>query len=106
MKVLFRQATTDDHAFIFATYLRNRWFDKSNKTTLKRSTWSELHHKRIEKILDTKQVVVACLQEDPTTILGYSFIDGNDPLVYVKLAWRASELNLKEKLLKELSNGL
>jgi hypothetical protein len=100
MRIVIRNSKPSDYAFMFATYLRNRYFDKNNKTTLKRSTWSDLHHKRLESILP--KALVACLSEDEDTILGYSFIDGKEPWVYVKLAWRSQGLDLKTKLLKEL----
>lgn len=105
MKVAFRQNRPADEAFIFATYLRNRWFDKANKTTLKRSTWSSLQHKRLERLLNEQKVLIACLDEDNDTILGYAFIDDISPYAYVKLAFRSEGFDIKTKLLKELSNG-
>ena len=100
MKIQIRTAVQSDHSFIYATYLRNKWFDKINKTTLKRSTWSNLQHKRIEDILLSKVVLIACLAEDPDVILGYSFIDGSNPYTYVKLDWRSPGLGIADKLLK------
>lgn len=102
MKILVRDYTSSDSNFIFATYLRNRFFDKANTTTLKRSTWSSLQHKRLEAIMHNDRVVVACLDEDVDTILGYALMDGNSPYCYIKLAWRSPGLDIKTKLLKEL----
>src|ERR1700678_1249437 len=99
MKITIRKALPTDHPFIFATYLRNRWFDKGQKTTLKRSTWSSLQHRRIEQVLTLGSVYVACLAEDPDTILGYSFIDSGVPFAYVKLDWRSPGLAIAEKLI-------
>lgn len=103
MKILIRKYDSKDCAFIFATYLRNRWFDKGNMTTLKRATWSNLQHSRIEKLLEEQTVLVACLDEDPDTILGYTFLDGNTPFCYVKLSFRGEGFNVQDKLLKELN---
>lgn len=98
MKILIRKVKDSDHPFIYATYLRNRWFDKSNKTTLKRSTWSSLQHKRLEELLDNQLAIVACLEEDVDTILGYSLLEGTTPFTYIKLAWRSPELQLIKRL--------
>ena len=104
MKIVIRALREDDYPFIYATYLRNRWFDKSNKTTLKRSTWSQLQHDRLTNMMTHLPGLfkVACLSEDEDTILGYAMDEDNTPYVYLKLAWRKSELSIKEKLLKEL----
>ncbi len=102
MKIKIRPAVSSDHNFIYATYLRNEWFNKSNATTLKRATWSALHHKKLEEILKGL-VLIACLDESPDTILGYSFSNGSKPYCYVKLAWRSEGLIVKDRLLEELS---
>jgi len=102
MKIVLRSLQKDDHNFVYATYLRNRYFDKSNLTTLKRKTWSALQHKRLEDIMTKETVVIACLDEDKEFILGYSFIDQGKPYTYIKLSYRAQGLNLKQMLEKEL----
>ena len=102
MKVLIRFLTEGDEAFIYSTYLRNRYFDKNNKTTLKRSTWSSLQHKRLEGILGKDLVLIACLESDPDIIVGYAFMDGSEPWSYVKKDWREYNPPIKDKLLKEL----
>lgn len=102
MKVIIRPAVEADHAFIYATYIRNRYFNRDNNTTLKRSTWSALQHKRLEHILASKPVLVACLSNDPDTILGYAFMDGDNPFSYVKLAFRQIDPSVSAILLKEI----
>jgi len=104
MKILLRPINQNDHNFVFATYLRNRYFDKNNLTTLKRKTWSALQHKRLEDIFAKELVIIACLDEDPDFILGYSFIDKDKPYTYIKLSYRSEGLKLKEMLEKELIN--
>lgn len=103
MKIVIRQVAPSDHSFIFATYLRNRWFDKANNTILKRATWSTLQHKRIEKILEEGKVLVACLSEDPDTITGYTLRDGDNLYTYIKLRWRSPGLAIEDKLVKEFN---
>ena len=83
-----RRAVPADHPFIYATYLRNRWFSKENTTTLQKSTWMRLQHARLERMLAEQPVLVACLSSDPDTILGYRFRDGSEDWTYVKLAFR------------------
>jgi len=102
-----RKAVEADHAFIYATYLRNRYFDKANKTTLKRSTWSALQHKRLEGILadSSSPVLVACLSDDDDTILGYVLQDAERPYIYVKLAFRGVNPSVADMLLKAFEAG-
>jgi hypothetical protein len=102
MKIVVRKSVPSDHPFVYATYIRNRWFDKANTTTLKRSTWSKLQHSRLEGILEAG-IVVACLSDDLDTIVGYALVDGEKPYSYVKLAWRSEGLGIKELLLKEVN---
>jgi|688.fasta_scaffold858875_1 hypothetical protein len=97
-----RDHKKDDEPFLFSTYLKNNWYDKTNSTTLKKATWMNLQHGRLEKVLDKQKIKIACLKEDPDVILGYSFQDGSAPFVYVKLAWRNNQLNIKDLLLKSL----
>jgi len=89
MKLLLRNCVPNDYAFIFATYLRNRWYDKTNKTTLKRATWSKLQHNRLEKVLRAGNVVVLSTTHDKDLIIGYKLPEGWS---YIKRGFRASEL--------------
>lgn len=104
MKVVLRPHCKEDEPFIFATYLRNRWFDRNNKTTLKRSTWSAMQHRRLEDRLGKNMVLVACLDEDNDTILGYAFRDDDGPYCYVKLSFRSEGFNVKERLFAALGD--
>lgn len=98
MKIVIRPTRKEDHPFIFATYIRSNWFRKSQKTTLKRSTWSGLQHTRLEGILSHPGAYTACLNEDEDFILGYGFMDAGEPYTYIKLDFRAPGLKLKELL--------
>ena len=83
-----RLATPSDHAFIFATFLRQRWFSPTQRTTLDKRRWHELQHRRLELILERQPTYVVCLSEDEDTILGYSLMDGSEQFTYVKKSWR------------------
>lgn len=102
MKIVTRKAIPSDHPFIYATYIRNRWFDKANKTSLPRSVWSTLQHKRLEVALATQPVTVACLDEDPDVLVGYGFKDSGVLYIYVKLDFRSLGLGVRELLMKEV----
>lgn len=91
--IAIRKAIVEDHPFIYSTYLKNNWFNKDNDTVLKKDTWMRLQHGRLEGLLQTSPVKVACLAEDPDTILGYS-IDG---FTYIRPQWR-KVANIEEML--------
>lgn len=102
MKVILRPYTPSDLPFIFATYLRHCWFNKDQQTTLKRSTWSAMQHKRLEALFVSEVVLIACLNEDPDFIVGYGFIDNDRLFTYLKKSFRSEGLNITNLLLKGL----
>jgi len=99
--ISIRDHISDDEPFLFATYLKNNWYDKTNSTTLKKATWMSLQHKRLEKVLQNQKVKIACLKSDPDVIIGYAFEDAGKPFVYIKLAWRGLA-DLKPKLIESI----
>lgn len=100
MRIIIRPSTLSDHNFIFATYLRNRWFSKTLKTTLSREVWSAMQHRRLESIIPT--ALIACLDQDTETIVGYALMDGAEPFTYIKKDWRQLNPPVHDQLLKEL----
>ena len=87
----YRTAKAEDIPFIFSTWLRVlRYGNKAFKAIPSREYYTEMH-KAIEIVLKGAETVVnvACLRNDPDTILGYSV---TGPLmlhwVFVKKAWR------------------
>jgi hypothetical protein len=100
VRLVIRPMVQGDWPFVFATYLRSNWFSKGNRTTLKRSTWSKLHHNRLEGLIGQPGAYTACLDDDQDLILGYGFMDGELPYVYVKLAFRGPGLKVHELLHK------
>jgi hypothetical protein len=97
-QLLIRPAAASDEAFVYATYLRNSWYSKDNTTTLPKATWMRLMHQRLERMLRETPPVVACLADDPDTILGYRLQDGDKTFTYVKLAWREPKLGVTRAL--------
>jgi hypothetical protein len=98
--VIIRPVTDLDHNFIFATYLRNKWFAADQGTTLAKDTWMRIQHGRLEKLLADAKVPkkIACFGEDTSVILGYSFLDGDKLFTYVKLDFRKPEYGIKPLL--------
>jgi GNAT superfamily N-acetyltransferase len=89
--VSYRSGETPDTGFIYSTWLRglrygNSWFAETD-----REAYYKAYHKFIEDILARPAVfvTVACLKDDPETILGYS-VHSSDKLhwVHVKKNWR------------------
>lgn len=88
-----RPTVFGDEAFIFSTWLRglhygNPWFHEIDK-----DIFMENYHRVIESILarPAVEVRVACLKEDPDTIVGYAVLEPDRSAlhwVHVKEAWR------------------
>lgn len=98
-----RNANQDDIPFLFSTYLKHNWYDKTNSTLLPKMVWINAQRKRLEKIYQENKVRVCCLAEDHELILGYAFLDAdNKPFVYVKQAFRKSPENIDELLRKTI----
>lgn len=96
--ITFRTHAETDEPFLFATYLKNNWYRQESSTMLPKKVWMWAQHKRLEKILKSQNITIACLKEDPDVILGYGFWDEKEPFVYIKMAWRSDKLDLKTKL--------
>lgn len=79
-----------DSAFIFSSWRKALWFDEKRDEKIANQFYS-LASKRIKKILALPQTIVriACLQNDPNHIIGYSvMIDTHLEWVYVKVDYR------------------
>jgi hypothetical protein len=89
VKVVTRGFKKEDENFIYATYLRNNWYSASQKTTLPKDTWMRLTHERLERAMyETPSTIrIACLSDDPDTILGYS-LKSPERFTYIKRDWR------------------
>lgn len=63
-----------------------------------------LQHRRLENVLESGIVKVACLGDEPDIILGYAFQDGDKQFYYVKLGWREPRLEISKKLLESIGD--
>lgn len=92
LPVTLRRAEEKDISFIFNSWLksyRTSYFAKSIGNTI---YFSE-HHKVIEKLAKTSEVLVACNSEDPDQIYGYMCAEKIDGIfclhyVYIKQPFR------------------
>jgi len=94
-----------DWNFMYATYLRHNWYDKTNSTTLKKDHWMELQNKRLTNVFKKQTIKIACLKIDSNVIVGYAFEDGEKPFCYIRPRWKPSSIvpfDIKEILLKSL----
>lgn len=102
-KIVVRQATEDDVPFLFATYLKHNWYDKTNSTLLPKIVWMNAQRKRLQNIFDENKIKIACLGDDPDLIMGYGFLDlNNEPFIYIKKHYRNQEENIEELLRKTI----
>ena len=103
--IIVRPAKEEDIPFLFATYLKHNWYDKTNSTLLPKIVWINAQRKRLQKIYDENKIKIACLNDDADLIMGYGFLDlDNKPFVYVKKHYRNQQENV-EDLLKENIKG-
>jgi GNAT superfamily N-acetyltransferase len=88
-----RPYTKEDANFILATWLRGLYYGNSAFSDMPK----DLFMYRYKSVVNTAlvspnvKILVACLKEDPNTILGYSIVsaDGRAVVwVFVKSAWR------------------
>lgn len=89
--IALRPADTSDVPFILATWLKGLRFGNSWYRLIDNKVYFKLYHSVISAIISkpTTRVIVACLKEEPSVILGYSVVEG-DKLHWcqVKKAWR------------------
>jgi ribosomal protein S18 acetylase RimI-like enzyme len=90
--VTLREAQESDFPFIYSTWLKGLRFGNETFEKIHQDTYFKQYHKILEQILTKPEtyIVVACLPDDPSTILGYSVREGEDTLhyVHVKQAFR------------------
>lgn len=88
-----RNFKLEDRNFILATFLRGVYYGNSWFSLIPKDIFMNNYKMVAEAILNNNRVVikVACLQEDPDVILGYSILYSDSPVihwVYVKEKWR------------------
>lgn len=88
-----RDGVKTDHNLILATFLRGLYYGDSWFSLIPKDIFMDNYKHVIQAILNKPETVVkvACLNEDPNVILGYSIMSGDYQTVhwcYVKSAWR------------------
>lgn len=90
---VIRPFTEFDLSFIFATWLRGLYYGNSWFREIDKDLFMENYHRVVEAILarPTVEVSVACLKDDPNTILGYVVLERTRQTLhwaFVKEVWR------------------
>lgn len=88
-----RDAKESDKAFVLATFLRGLYHDSSWFSLIPKRIFMTNYHPVAEAIVNSPKYVikVACLQDDPDTIIGYSILAADYTgivWVFVKKKWR------------------
>jgi hypothetical protein len=80
-----RDANEADFPFIYSTWLKGLRYGNDAFGMIDQQAYFDKYHQVIEKILaaPSTYILVACLSDDPSTILGYSVREGTDTLHYV-----------------------
>lgn len=92
--VAIRPYTLEDRNFILATFLRGLYYGDSWYSLIDKSVFMKNYHGIVTFLIDSPKVTVriACLKEDPETILGYSITAADNSSlhwVFCKRAWRS-----------------
>lgn len=88
-----RDGKEEDKNFILATFLRGLYYGDSWFSEIPKNIFMDNYKKIAEAIVNSPNVTlkIACLNEDPDVILGYSVLSSDFQTihwVYVKSAWR------------------
>lgn len=100
--VIVRDATPDDKAFIYATFLRGLYYGNPWFTAINKDSFMATYHKVIDNLLakPSTKIKIACIKDDPEVILGYSISEPHTlHWMFVKQAWR--RLGLAKQLLPD-----
>ena len=82
-----RAGKPEDHAFVFATFLRGLYHGESWFSEIPRDIFMVNYKRILEHMLKTGNLYVACLKDDPDVIIGYSLWNADNTTlhwVYVK----------------------
>lgn len=105
-KVVVRDGKLSDEAFIYSTWLRPLYYGNDAMSDIDKGAFMIFMHRRVEQIfeLPAVNIKIACLEDAPDVILGYSVIEWRRLWwVYVKKAWR--EMGIAKKLVPSHINS-
>lgn len=93
--VTLRAATPEDKNFILATFLRGLYYGDTWFREIPKPIFMKQYHAIATRLLSlpTVSIIIACLKEDPDTILSYAILGKNSTgstlhWVFTKTAWR------------------
>lgn len=97
--IKIRDFQIGDRNFILSTWLKGLYYGESFFNQIPKNIFMENHHRALEKVIGNPNVTIkiACLKEDPDTIVGYavyrSLGPAHDPIIvldwiFVKKVWR------------------
>lgn len=100
MNISYRNITETDFPFIFATWLKGLYHGNSYYRKINQDLFYKKYHKILEYVLNGSTVYIACMEDEPDVILGYSVFSGTTlHWVFVKKAWR--KLGIGKNLLPQ-----
>lgn len=101
MNIQIRQASPLDIPFIYATWLKGLYYGNDWFREMDKEVFFANYHKVIETILQRSGVRVACLEDEPDVILGYSVVYAQFTLhwVFVKRSWR--KMGIAKRLVED-----
>lgn len=91
MKPLIRPYKQQDHNFIMASFLRGTYYGNEFYSMVNKDVFMANYKYVAEALIAKNSVAVACLEDDPDTILGYSIYTKDGTAlhwVYLKKDWR------------------
>lgn len=97
-----RAAREGDLNFVRATFLRGLYHGDSWFSLIPYKVYMTAYHPIVEAIIARNFVWIACLKDDPDTIIGYSIVSRDASTitwVYVKAKWR--KLGIARSLLPQ-----
>lgn len=104
--ITVRDGEISDENFIYSTWLRPLYYGDDTIAYIRKDQFMAAMNKKVSKILQNPNVSVkiACLQDAPDVILGYSVVEWRRLWwVYVKKAWR--EMGIAKKLVPSHINS-
>lgn len=104
--IRIRESLITDMDLIYSTWLRPLYYDNDEISEINRNSFMRAMNKRIKYLLDrpSVKVKIACLDDAPDVILGYSVIEWRKLWwIYVKKAWR--EMGIAKKLVPSHINS-
>ena len=109
MNIITRSFDADfDAGIIFSTWAKGFYFGGLLIKPAPKKQWFQSFHEHVKKMVEKGDIVLACLHDDPITIIGYAVFD-NDTLewIYVKEIFRGqgiAKLLTKNRKFSQVAN--